>query len=73
MYFTLQFLLQWQYEDRMNKRLEIRIFIMVCSYGILLELVQQFFLKDRFFEIFDIIANITGALMGILFFHFIKT
>ena len=73
MYFILQLLLMYQYENRICKRKELKIFISVCTYGILLEVFQHLFLADRFYEIFDIIANITGAFSGMLFFHFIKT
>ena len=73
MYFILQLLLMFQYENRIFKRKEFKVFISVCTYGVLLEGFQHFFLAERFFEIFDIIANITGAFTGILFFHFIKT
>lgn len=73
MYFVLQILLLWQFENRSTPKIQRRIFFAVCIYGIVIELTQQLFLADRFFEIFDIIANITGALVGKLFFQYFKT
>ena len=73
MYFILQLLLMWNYHcsDLINKH--EKIFLSVCFYGLALELIQYIFLKDRFFEIFDIIANITGAFVAFLFFQLFKT
>ena len=73
MYFILQFLLMWNYRcsDVINKH--GKIFLTVCFYGLIIELIQYQFLKDRFFEIFDIIANITGAFAAFLFFQLFKT
>ena len=73
MYFILQLLLMWQFDEIKTGRFQIRILLLVCAYGILLELIQKYFLVDRFFESYDIIANITGAFMGIILFHRIKT
>ena len=40
----------------------------VCMYSLLTEVIQLF-LKDRFFEFHDIIANIMGALGAFLFYN----
>ncbi len=43
-------------------------------YGILMEVLQYTFFPNRFFEVFDIIANIIGSLMGLTIFNkFFKT
>ena len=39
----------------------IRILILACSYGIAMEFVQKYFIPNRDFDIYDIIADITGA------------
>jgi len=39
-------------------------------YGILLEFVQYAFFPGRFFELYDIIANIIGSLIGLYIFKF---
>lgn len=40
-------------------------------YGISLEFMQYSFFPNRYFEILDIIANISGSILGILFFKYI--
>lgn len=44
------------------------LLIYVCSYAVFTELLQLV-LKDRSFDIFDIIANIMGATLAYLFFN----
>lgn len=39
-------------------------------YGVMLEIVQFCFLPNRFFEFWDIIANIIGAIAGYYFFKY---
>jgi VanZ family protein len=72
-YFILQVLVMWAFARKDNPLTIILSFCFSVIYGILLEGIQHFFLPDRFFEIFDIIANITGALSGLLFFKLFKT
>ncbi len=73
MYFFLQVLCM-RHNGILNlKNKTTLIFGLVIFYGIFLELVQGYFLVDRFFENYDIIANITGAFIGIVFFNFIKS
>ena len=48
--------------------LKYRVFktwIFLFCLGILIELSQFYFLEGRYFEILDIIANISGAIVGI--------
>jgi VanZ family protein len=45
--------------------------IISSIYGIAMELMQYSFFPNRYFEVLDIIANISGSLMGILFFKHI--
>jgi VanZ family protein len=47
------------------------LIILVISYGILIELIQNFFFTDRHFEILDIIANIIGSILGVFLFNFL--
>lgn len=73
MYFILQLLFMRYDSSEVKGKNKVIIFILVVSYGFIIELIQGYFLVDRFFENYDIIANITGALMGILFFNRIKS
>jgi len=43
------------------------------SYGILMEVVQYSFFPNRFFEVYDIIANISGSLLGLWIFRKMKS
>ena len=47
------------------------LIFLVISYGILMELIQNFFFTDRHFEILDIIANIIGSILGVFLFNFL--
>jgi uncharacterized membrane protein YeaQ/YmgE (transglycosylase-associated protein family) len=51
------------YHQRMDKPLFWAILISI-SYGILMEVVQYTFFPNRFFEVYDIIANISGSFLG---------
>jgi len=37
-----------------------------CAYGILIEWAQYSFFSHRYFEFYDIIANIIGSLLGLI-------
>ena len=43
------------------------------SYGILMEIAQFYIFPGRYFEIFDIVANIIGSIGSLLFLKFINT
>ena len=45
--------------------------VCVSLYGVFLEIVQWAFFPHRFFEVWDMIANITGALLAFLIFNLI--
>ena len=42
----------------------ILILIIACLYGIGMEFIQKYFIPNRDFDIYDIAADITGALGG---------
>jgi VanZ family protein len=42
-----------------------------ASYGALMEVVQYSFFPNRYFEVWDIVANIIGCLMSILVSYFV--
>jgi VanZ family protein len=46
-----------------NRRFII-ILIVACLYGIGMEFIQKYFIPNRDFDIYDIAADITGALAG---------
>lgn len=49
-----------------------RVVILSFCYGILIEILQETFTKTRHADIFDLLANGTGALVALCFFVFIK-
>lgn len=48
------------------------IFFIVLGYGIIIEIVQELFTANRHADVFDIIANTVGAILGIVFFRMAK-
>lgn len=42
-----------------------------CLYGIGIELLQEFVIVQRNFEIYDLVANFSGALIGYGLFHLV--
>ena len=66
-YLVLTGLLLWGFlqQERLNRRIEWLIVLGSALYGIFLEIAQYTFFPDRYFELFDIIANIIGSVMGL--------
>lgn len=73
MYFVFQILLMNHNLQFGRKASKAVLFIMSFGYGFLLECIQGYFLVERAFDNYDIIANITGALAGSIFFNIIKS
>lgn len=79
-YFILIILWQFYIYKIKNNRLGIRwIGILLLSsllYGIIIEIFQHLFTASREADIFDVLANFIGSILGILFFkkarHFLK-
>ena len=42
----------------------IKILVITSAYGFLVEVIQELFTTDRHFDIFDALANSTGAVVG---------
>ena len=49
-----------------------RVVILSFCYGILIEILQEIYTKTRHADIFDVLANATGALVALVFFVLIK-
>ena len=49
----------------LNKKL-FRIFLIACLFGIAMDFVQKYFIPNRDFDIYDIAADIIGAICGYL-------
>ncbi len=62
----------YQYKNQSINKKSLFIALITSSfYGISLEFMQYSFFPNRYFEILDIIANISGSIIGILFFKYI--
>lgn len=55
----------WQ-NKRLNRKTIWLSFGLSCAYGILMECAQYLFFPHRHFELYDIIANIIGSLLGLI-------
>ena len=49
-----------------NKRQRLYVFLFAVVFGILIEVCQQFFTKDRSADITDVAANTTGSALAVL-------
>lgn len=54
-----------------KKRALIYAWFIAVVYGITMEIVQYSFFPNRYFEIFDIFANIVGATINLLLIYFL--
>lgn len=52
---------------KLSKKTNLIILFSAIGYGILMEIFQGAFTKNRSADIFDVLANSTGALFGLLF------
>jgi VanZ family protein len=65
-------LLYWVWKIVANRRKAIIwSWLVAVAYGILMEVVQYRFFPNRYFEIFDIFANIVGATISLLIIYFL--
>jgi VanZ family protein len=55
----------WQ-NERLKSRTIWLSFGLSCAYGILIECAQYAFFPGRYFEFYDIIANMIGSLPGLI-------
>lgn len=72
-YFALvtSFLFAFKKTDSLSNRISRRILIGSGCYGLVLEFAQATFFPARFFEWYDALANVLGALIGFGAFHLI--
>jgi VanZ family protein len=50
--------------ENQSRRRFILILIIACLYGIAMEFIQKYFIPNRDFDVYDIAADIAGALAG---------
>lgn len=72
-YCVLAFSLTWGFFKNGNTRNRaiLRSVLMSIGYGVLMEIIQYSFFPNRYFEVWDIVANIIGCLVSILVSYFV--
>jgi VanZ family protein len=70
-YFVLTILMFYgwmkqQFFPMLHRQTFLRIFLIAVAYGASIEIMQELFTSTRHFELLDIAANSTGAIMGSL-------
>ncbi len=58
---------------RLQKRRVIIILAIIFLYGIIIELCQHLFTVSREADLLDLLANLTGAVLGIFFFKKLRS
>jgi VanZ family protein len=51
----------------------ILILIIACLYGVATELMQKYLIPNRDYDIYDILADSIGAVLGFIFFRIVVT
>ena len=76
LFFTLIYLWQWYFYKRKITALQVfstkALFIALMFYGIIVEVLQGFLPIPRGGDFFDFLADLIGALLGIVAFNYFK-
>lgn len=59
-------------EFNFNTKVKWILILSLSGYGILLEVIQEYLVPNRYFDVWDILFNITGVLAGLLLSPVIK-
>lgn len=72
MYLGLSFLAGWNY-DIINRQLKYMFMLLagVFMYGVIMEILQRTMHNGRDFDFKDMIANLTGTIIGLLIYRFL--
>nr|WP_262897791.1 VanZ family protein [Gelidibacter pelagius] len=71
-YFVLTILIANYFNTLNLKRGLLYALIIASTYGVLMEVLQNYLTKERMFDVFDMIANAFGAIIAVLFMIFIR-
>jgi len=67
MYAGLGWMLMWAfYKENLSKPIRVFLFLSIPVWGILMEVMQLFMHQGRSFSWLDILANLVGAIIGVL-------
>lgn len=74
-HFIFYFVLCFLYTAIFNSKQTIRVISLIAfvciAFGFLIECIQGLFLQDRFFDLYDVLANSTGAIFA-SFYYLLK-
>ena len=70
-YFVLAILMMWGWAKQqlftgLHKNAWVKIFVIACAYGLLIEVLQETLTTDRHFEWLDEAADAAGAAVGLM-------
>jgi VanZ family protein len=68
-YAILSLFLGFSFKELSWKKVVLGAFIFTVSYGMAMELMQDRFFEERFFDWYDALANSLGAIVGIVIFR----
>jgi VanZ family protein len=68
MIFYTVFSFLWSMSFRSIDQIEKKILFFSISFGVLMEICQLYLFNGRSFELYDILANIIGSIMGVILF-----
>lgn len=71
--FSWLVLLGFHFRNSLTKRSALLAVLIVTSYGVGMEFAQWAFFPNRFFEVWDMVANTIGAVLGYIAFYFYFT
>ena len=54
-------------------KINFKIFVWICMYGLLIELLQEFLVPGRDFEISDLVMNSMGVIIGTIIYFTLRT
>jgi len=73
MYLGLSFLACWSYEIKRERMQPVYLLLAgVFMYGVLMEILQRTLHNGRDFDFKDMLANLTGAIIGILIYRYFE-
>jgi VanZ family protein len=73
MYLGLAWMVMWAfYTGHLSKTTRVLLLLSVPIWGALMELMQLFMHQGRSFSWFDILANLAGAILGLIVFKWME-
>ena len=74
-HFIFYFVLFYFWKKALNAcefKRQLKLVLILVAYGIIIEVLQWMFTKDRHADIYDVIANALGAVTALVFLRFVN-